>query len=252
MIRETPRIHVFWRLAAMALAWGSFVTANPAVASEPVTVVSSLPINGVRERDGVAARAAAEAARIERARLRSLAAKKRAREAARARYLAKRKAEARAKAARARFIESHRCPVDGPGRRWLLGDWHPQPYARAVDGEGAEKRGHNGIDLFAKIGTPVRAPFDGWVRFGRSPRGGNWFKLVGAGGYAYGSHMYAFGPKSGRVKAADIIGYVGRSGNARGTHPHLHFEWHPGGGKAASPAMMLRSRCGAPSNSYPK
>jgi murein DD-endopeptidase MepM/ murein hydrolase activator NlpD len=254
-VTEHPRISVLARLAAMALAWASFVAANPAGAAEPdpiPTVVRAT--TGLRERGGIAAREAAERARLERARVREEAraaelARKKARIARKARLA--RIARERAAAARQRFIATHRCPVDGPGRRWLAGDWHPQPYERAVDGPDAEKRGHNGIDLFAPLGTPVRAPFDGVIRYGRSNRGGLWFKLIGNGGYAYGSHMHAFGPKRGRVKAADIIGYVGRTGNARGTHPHLHFEWHPGGGQAANPARLLRARCGAPSTSYP-
>jgi murein DD-endopeptidase MepM/ murein hydrolase activator NlpD len=44
------------------------------------------------------------------------------------------------------------------------------------------------------------------------------------------------------VTAGQTIAALGDTGNAAGT-PHLHFEYHPGGGSAVNPTPLVASIC---------
>jgi len=104
------------------------------------------------------------------------------------------------------------CPVDGAG---FFNDWG---FPR-----GGGTRFHQGNDLFSTHGAPIYAPVSGTVEHKTGSIGGKQFNLDGDdGAYYIGSHMSEFG-MSGRVNAGDIVGYVGNTGNAVGTSPHLHF-----------------------------
>lgn len=89
---------------------------------------------------------------------------------------------------------------------------------------------HEGTDIFAEAGTPVRASFDGIMRQVEGPIGGLAVYIdLPDGGYVYMSHLSAFAPDlvSGQpVRTGQVVGYVGDSGNAKGGKPHLHFELH--------------------------
>ena len=87
-------------------------------------------------------------------------------------------------------------------------------------------RYHEGNDMFAPRGTPVYAPVSGIAERRTGSLGGNQVNVRGDDGVLYvHSHLDSFG-KTGAVSAGEIIGYVGTSGNAEGTNPHLHFEMH--------------------------
>jgi peptidoglycan LD-endopeptidase LytH len=86
---------------------------------------------------------------------------------------------------------------------------------------------HAGVDMLTARGTPIVAPFDGVARTSFNALGGNAVYVTGKDGYVYNAHLDSYSSNSnGPVKTGDIIGYVGDTGDAKGT-PHDHFEFHP-------------------------
>lgn len=126
-------------------------------------------------------------------------------------------------------------PVVGPAT--YTDDWH---YPR----DGGDRL-HKGTDIFAQRGTPVVASADGVIgRIGvNQGLGGNTIGLYADDGtYFYYAHLDAFAADvrfNLRVEQGDIIGFVGDSGNAAGTPPHLHFQIHPDNGAAIPPVDHL-------------
>jgi murein DD-endopeptidase MepM/ murein hydrolase activator NlpD len=91
---------------------------------------------------------------------------------------------------------------------------------------------HHGNDIFAPLGTPLVAVADGSLfKVGWNEVGGNRLWLRDASGNEfYYAHLSRFSPLArdgAGVRAGDVIGFVGDSGDAAGTPPHLHFELHP-------------------------
>ena len=143
-----------------------------------------------------------------------------------------------------------RCPVDGP-----------RSYS---DGFGAPRYGggfhlHAGVDILSPIGTPIVAPFAGTAQRAYNTLGGNSEYVYGSRGYVYNAHLSQYSAHSdGPVHAGDVIGYVGDTGDAKGT-PHDHFEFHPNVipshwpasgygyaviGSAVNPYPLLVAACG--------
>ncbi len=91
---------------------------------------------------------------------------------------------------------------------------------------------HHGEDLVAPYGTPLLAVADGTLfSVGWNDIGG-WRLWIrdDAGNEFYYAHLSAYSPLAiagKRVRAGDVVGFVGDSGDADGGVPHLHFEIHP-------------------------
>lgn len=110
-------------------------------------------------------------------------------------------------------------------------------------------RTHKGVDMLAARGTPLVSIEAGTIsRMGSGGIGGVtiWFR-GDSGDEFYYAHLDSFASGISRgqhVSAGTIIGTVGTSGNAPANVPHLHFEYHPGGGAAVNPTPLVRSLCG--------
>jgi murein DD-endopeptidase MepM/ murein hydrolase activator NlpD len=108
----------------------------------------------------------------------------------------------------------------------------------------ADTGAHQGNDLFADFGTPVVAVADGTLKkVGSLPISGNrlWVYADGGDQFFY-AHLASFAPAAvddRHVEKGTVLGYIGNTGDAEPTPPHLHFEIHPNGGKAVDPNSFL-------------
>jgi murein DD-endopeptidase MepM/ murein hydrolase activator NlpD len=104
-------------------------------------------------------------------------------------------------------------------------------------------RRHEGIDIFAPRNTQVLSATHGIVaRRGWNRLGGRVLSVLGPGGYShYYAHLEAWDlPDVGDwVEAGQVLGYVGNTGNAAGTPPHLHYGIYKGMGGAINPYPLL-------------
>lgn len=90
------------------------------------------------------------------------------------------------------------------------------------------KRKHRGIDIFAPRGTEIVAVADGIVSYiGEQPLGGRCVWLATEQGVSfYYAHLDRWAPglyEGMPVRQGNVLGYVGNTGNAISTPPHLHF-----------------------------
>jgi murein DD-endopeptidase MepM/ murein hydrolase activator NlpD len=122
----------------------------------------------------------------------------------------------------------------------------PAPGSYFTDTWGAPRSGgryHQGVDMMAPYGHPVLAAQTGNVSYGSSSLGGLQAYVYGdSGDVTYYAHLQAFVGGARHVQAGEQIGEVGDTGNATGT-PHLHFEYHPGGGSAVNPTPYVAAVC---------
>jgi murein DD-endopeptidase MepM/ murein hydrolase activator NlpD len=137
-------------------------------------------------------------------------------------------------------VELHRhfFPVRGPhGTRGPVGD-----FGAPRDGG----RVHKGFDVVARCGTPLAAVATGTItKRAYDPKlDGNFIVIRGLGErrkywYAHMVHPSGF-QKGDLVHVGQIVGYVGKTGNARTVGCHLHFEIHVNG-RPVDPEPYLRA-----------
>jgi len=103
---------------------------------------------------------------------------------------------------------------------------------------------HQGNDVFAPTGAPVLAVAAGALfKVGVNAVGGYrlWLRDE-RGNTFYYAHLSAYAPSAiegAQVQAGQVIGFVGNTGDAITTPPHLHFEIHPGDGDSVNPYPYL-------------
>jgi len=118
-----------------------------------------------------------------------------------------------------------------PGR-YVFPVYGPVGFGNSFGAARASTGWHHGEDIFAAAGSPLLAVADGTLHtIGFNRIGGYrlWLRDT-EGDEFYYAHLSAYSPLAveGRsVKAGDVIGFVGNTGDADGGAPHLHFEIHP-------------------------
>ena len=128
-------------------------------------------------------------------------------------------------------------PLADVSKRQIADTWHAP---RGTD------RLHEGQDIFAPKGTPILSATNGYVyNIGENNLGGQTVSVIGAGGRVYYyAHLDAYAPGlqiGDRVNTRTVLGYVGTTGNAQGTPPHLHFGIYTSSG-AINPLPLLSDR----------
>jgi murein DD-endopeptidase MepM/ murein hydrolase activator NlpD len=127
-------------------------------------------------------------------------------------------------------------PVEGIRPRQLRDSWN---------GPRSGGRKHKGIDIFAPGGTAIRSTTPGIVAtVGTNRLGGRIVTVFGPSGEW---HYYAHLERFSSVRAGDVVsrgavlGFVGDSGNARGTPPHVHYGIYRAYGVATNPYPRLKA-----------
>jgi murein DD-endopeptidase MepM/ murein hydrolase activator NlpD len=120
-----------------------------------------------------------------------------------------------------------------PGR-YVFPVYGPSSFTNTFAAPRANTGWHHGEDIFAPLGAPILAITDGTLfSVGWNDVGGYrlWLRDK-QGNQFYYAHLSAFSPlaqNDAEVKAGDVVGFMGNSGDAAGTPYHLHFEFHPVG-----------------------
>lgn len=121
---------------------------------------------------------------------------------------------------------------------------------------GPSRSPHNALDIMCAVGALICAVDDGEVmttwRYqgtnrpgaGHSSKGGWYVRLRHSWGTSYYAHLdeEPLVRPGQRVKAGEVLGYAGTSGNATGGCPHLHIGLQDNHGKPVDPKLLLEAR----------
>jgi murein DD-endopeptidase MepM/ murein hydrolase activator NlpD len=128
-------------------------------------------------------------------------------------------------------------PLRDVSKKQVANTWHAQ---RGSD------RLHEGQDIFAPRGTPIFSATTGYIyKIGENNLGGQTVSVIGDGGRIYYyAHLDSYAPdiaEGDPVTTKTLLGYVGTTGNAQGTPPHLHFGIYTSSG-AINPLPLIVDR----------
>jgi murein DD-endopeptidase MepM/ murein hydrolase activator NlpD len=122
-------------------------------------------------------------------------------------------------------IESQQALARATPSIWPLAGWLSSGFGSRKDPFSGGSDFHEGLDIAADKGTPVRATADGVVE-SAAPNGAYGNAVLINHGFGISTrfgHLAAFAVRAGQqVHRGDVVGFVGSTGHATG--PHLHYE----------------------------
>jgi murein DD-endopeptidase MepM/ murein hydrolase activator NlpD len=116
--------------------------------------------------------------------------------------------------------------------RYVFPVYGPSSYIDTFGAPRSDVSYHHGDDIFGELGQPLLAVADGTIfSVGFEKIGGNRLWLLDQqGNQFYYAHLSAYSTlavNGAHVRAGQVIGFMGKTGDAEGTPVHLHFEIHP-------------------------
>ena len=142
-------------------------------------------------------------------------------------------------------IERMLVEYTGPQGQWLHPIAGKAEYSNSFRTPRDSKTGiHGAIDVYAKKGTPIVSPVSGKVLSVRTGgKGGYTVTIMGNDGHKYYfAHMESEArvERGETINAGTHVGYVGNSGNAAGTSPHLHLSMRDSQNRIVNPFNYLK------------
>ncbi len=123
------------------------------------------------------------------------------------------------------FFEQQTKKLASTPTTWPVNGWLTSAFGKRTDPFTRKNAFHNGMDIAASFGSPIRATADGFISHVKSEKiGGNVVIISHGGGYTtVYCHLSKFKVNPGqKVKRGDVIGLIGQTGKSLG--PHLHYE----------------------------